>query len=340
VTSEYTLAPVTGAALGIAWLLTPMLRALARRLQLLDVPSHRSMHAVPTPRSGGNAILAGVMVGAVLSSAHRDRGVMVCLLGAAVIWVLAIADELREIPVVLRFLVQLGVATGVVVGAGLVLPGAMEEASSGLVPIMLSVLWIAWLLNAYNFMDGINGIASVEAIICGGTLALLLLSGGDPAGAALAAAIAGAAAGFLPWNLPGGSIFMGDTGSATLGLLLACLVLRASASVSVVAAALPLFPFVFDATMTLGRRILRGERFYAPHRTHVYQRLVSQGWSHARVTLLYGTLAVGCGLLALRYERLSVVSRAASLLVVLAVHAALAVIVYARVPQGANEGPA
>jgi UDP-GlcNAc:undecaprenyl-phosphate/decaprenyl-phosphate GlcNAc-1-phosphate transferase len=147
--------------------------------------------------------------------------------------------------------------------------------------------------NAFNFMDGLNGIASAQAIVAGVVLAALLSRHGDTAGAALAVAVAAAALGFLPWNLPSGSIFMGDIGSASLGLVLAVLVLRASsAGTSFIAAALVLAPFLADTGCTLLRRIRRRERLTVAHRNHYYQRLNQSGWSHASVTAVWSGLAV------------------------------------------------
>jgi UDP-N-acetylmuramyl pentapeptide phosphotransferase/UDP-N-acetylglucosamine-1-phosphate transferase len=192
------------------------------------------------------------------------------------------------------------------------------------VALPIAIFWIVAVTNAFNFMDGVNGIASLEALICACTLGLLMMTGGDVEGAIVAAAIAGAAAGFLPWNL-GGSIFMGDSGSASFGFLLALLGLRSSAVAPGVAAILPLFPFLFDAGVTLMRRAARGERWFAtPHRSHLYQRLVQSGYSHVAVSLVYTLLAALCSALALVYRQISDSQRVLGILIVLLLHATLA----------------
>ncbi|HWK90618.1 MAG TPA: hypothetical protein VNP72_11585, partial [Longimicrobium sp.] len=209
----------------------------------------------------------------------------------------------------------------------------------GVAGIAVSLLWIVWAINCYNFMDGINGIAASQAVVAGAAMAVLFTRRGDAAGAVAAAGIAAAAAGFLPWNFPRASVFMGDVGSTTLGFLFAILALRLAVDGSFVAALLPLFPFLFDASLTVLVRMWRGERFFStPHKLHIYQRLLRLGWTHARVTLLFAALAVVCAIAALRYERLDDAGRLLVLAGITAVHAALAVIVIRRTgePNGAR----
>jgi UDP-N-acetylmuramyl pentapeptide phosphotransferase/UDP-N-acetylglucosamine-1-phosphate transferase len=163
-------------------------------------------------------------------------------------------------------------------------------------------------------------------VICSATLGILLTFAGDLTGAVLAMAIAGSAAGFLPWNLRG-SIFMGDVGSAGLGLLLSLLVLRTSRAVPLVAAILPLSPFLLDAGFTIVARAIRGERFFStPHRSHFYQRLASTGLSHATVSLIYAALALLSSLLALVYSRLTDAQRTLGILLLILLHANLAAV--------------
>lgn len=328
--SWFSTASIAG---GVTLCLTPAVRWLSRRLDLMDHPGERKMHVTPTPRSGGLAILGGVLAALWGSGALHAPGTPALAAGAIVLAVLAICDELMELRVVFRLLVQLAVVCAAV-SLGRLVEGAAWVPGGMAMAAIAAVLWITWLLNAYNFMDGVNGIASVQAVVSGVTLALLLAAVGDVPGATMAVAIAAAGAAFLPWNM-GGSIFMGDAGSATLGFLLGALVLRASAQMSPVAAALPLLPFLLDATFTLVRRMVRGERFYQPHRTHVYQRLVGQGWSHALVTSLYGALAAACGATALVYARLATSGRVASVVLLVLVHAIIARAVYVRDRRGA-----
>jgi UDP-N-acetylmuramyl pentapeptide phosphotransferase/UDP-N-acetylglucosamine-1-phosphate transferase len=190
----------------------------------------------------------------------------------------------------------------------------------GLLAIPISVFWIVGVTNAFNFMDGINGIASTEAVICSATLGVLLATGGDFKGALLAAAIAGAAAGFLLWNL-GGTIFMGDVGSAALGFLLSLLVIRTTSVAPAVAAILPLTPFLLDAGVTIVIRAARGERFFSTaHRSHFYQKLVASGLRHPTVTLIYAALALISSALSLVYGQLNDAQRALGIILLILVH--------------------
>jgi len=194
----------------------------------------------------------------------------------------------------------------------------------GLAIIPLAVFWIVGVTNAYNFMDGINGLASLEGIICSLTLAIMMAAGGDATGAVLAVAIGGAAAGFLPWNL-GGTIFMGDVGSAPLGFLLSVLVLRASRVAPGIAAMLPLLPFLFDAGLTLLRRASHGEKWFStPHRSHFYQRLVASGLSHPTVSFIYAVLALISSGLALVYGQLSDAQRLLGIVALVLLHLTIA----------------
>jgi UDP-N-acetylmuramyl pentapeptide phosphotransferase/UDP-N-acetylglucosamine-1-phosphate transferase len=157
----------------------------------------------------------------------------------------------------------------------------------------VGLVWIVGLCNAYNFMDGIDGIAAAQAIVAGAGWAWLGWRGGDAMTALAGALIAGASLGFLFFNWPPAKVFMGDAGAAFLGFTFAALtVLALTQSLERAAAgALFVWPFLFDTTFTLVRRLVRGENVLRAHRSHLYQRLVARGWSHARVTMLYAALA-------------------------------------------------
>ena len=277
--------------------LTPVARTIARRLGVLDQPNARSSHSVPTPRNGGYAIVIAIALGALVVGAFRDLPLAAVGLGSVVLIVLAAIDEVRALSRVGRFIAQLLV--GGLVTIALTRPDLAGAPARAAILFGVAVVWTVWMTNAYNFMDGINGIASSAAIVTGVTMAILFAQQGDLAAAGLALVIAGAAAGFLPWNMTG-TIFMGDVGSSTLGFLFACLVLRATGDGILVAVALPLVPLLFDATLTLLIRAARGERFFStPHRGHAYQRLVQRGWSHASVTALWTGLSLACAVIAL-----------------------------------------
>jgi UDP-N-acetylmuramyl pentapeptide phosphotransferase/UDP-N-acetylglucosamine-1-phosphate transferase len=190
---------------------------------------------------------------------------------------------------------------------------------------LATLIWMVWVTNAYNFMDGINGLAAAQGVIAAVTLAVLANRHGDLAAAAILLAIAGACAGFLPWNFPVGSIFMGDVGSATIGFALAGLIVRLSlTSGSFVAAALTLAPFLLDTTAALARRIWRREPFLSAHRSHFYQRQVALDYSHAAVTATWSLLAIVSALAAVDYDRAGPATRIVLLAGVLCAHLVVA----------------
>jgi UDP-N-acetylmuramyl pentapeptide phosphotransferase/UDP-N-acetylglucosamine-1-phosphate transferase len=305
-------------AAGISTLLTPVARSIARRLGALDLPNERSSHSVPTPRTGGYAIVIAIAVGALVAGAFWDSRLLAVGTGSLVLIALAAVDEVRTLSRVGRFIAQLLVGALV----AFALRPAQPIASEVLLLVLLGVatLWTVWMTNAYNFMDGINGLASSSAVVAGVTMAILFSQAGDLPAAGLAVAIAGAAAGFFAWNMTG-TIFMGDVGSSTLGFLFACLVLRARGDGLLIPAVLPLAPILFDATLTLIIRAVRGERFFStPHRSHCYQLLVQRGWSHPSVTAIWFGLAIVCAAVALDWQRLGTLGRVVAGVALLAAH--------------------
>jgi UDP-N-acetylmuramyl pentapeptide phosphotransferase/UDP-N-acetylglucosamine-1-phosphate transferase len=166
-----------------------------------------------------------------------------------------------------------------------------------LLAVPLAFIWIAVLTNVYNFMDGIDGLAASQAIIAGLALAAAGWLEGNPLLGACGGLLAAASSGFLVFNLPPARVFMGDVGSTFLGFSFAGLTLLGNLGVGggrlpVEFGVIVLAPFLFDSLVTLGRRVARGERWYAAHRSHYYQRLVQSGMSHGQVTGLYAGLAV------------------------------------------------
>lgn len=312
----------------VALAVTPLLRAFSARLGLLDVPNVRSSHVLPTPRGGGIAILAGIAAAVLAWKALQDRALMACLLGASVIAILGLIDDVRNSRAWPKFVIHIAVAAAAVLIGGLttyVIALPFVAVPLGLLALPFSILWIVGWINAYNFMDGVNGIAGLQALIAGVAMAALFWRHGDVGGAVVAIALAGGAAGFLPWNFPKARIFMGDVGSATLGFLFAVLVLRATPRVGIIAATLPLFPFLFDSSVTVVRRALRGERFFStPHRSHFYQRLMELTGSHSAVTLTWGGLAVVSSIGGLAYVRANEGARLGIVALIIALHVAVA----------------
>jgi UDP-GlcNAc:undecaprenyl-phosphate/decaprenyl-phosphate GlcNAc-1-phosphate transferase len=303
VTESLRIVVTAALAFAVAVALTPVLRNAARRRGYLDVPNDASSHTVPTPRNGGFAVLAGIVLGFMTIAREPEawKVLLVIVCSAA----LPFVDEIRPLSRVLRFFIQIALAIGAVLflelGAEVVLLTRSTQLTLGVIGSILAIVWIVAVLNAYNFMDGLNGLASSAAVWAGLTYAFLGFHCHDSVVAVLGVAVAAAAAGFIPWNVPSGSVFMGDVGSATLGLVLALLSLcLIRDGVPAPAALLPLLSFCSDAFVTIIRRALKGERFFATrHRSHFYQLLNQQGWSHTAVAALWSALMIATGLAAI-----------------------------------------
>lgn len=278
----------------LAGLLTPALARWAHRRDFLDIPNHRSSHVIATPRIGGVAVVCSVVAGVGLLQAigvGLGHDALIVLAGGVGIAALGLADDFWSLSAIVRLLVQSLIAAGVVQLVG---PAPLNWfGQNSWVPWFLSVLWIVMLTNAYNFMDGIDGIAGAQALVGGIGWAAIGLLTGSPAIAALSLIAAAASSGFLLHNWHPAKVFMGDAGSGFFGFLFAALPLVAPANpVYLWCAMLVMWPFVFDTTLTLIRRASRLENILTAHRSHIYQRLVIAGCSHVQVTVLYAGLAI------------------------------------------------
>ena len=277
-----------GACVAAAATLTGLARALLRRHGVMDQPTERSSHRAPVPRGGGIAVI-GVLLAAWLviwlKGVSADSGTLFWIVLAGALWLAAVSwlDDLRGgVSILLRLAVQV-----LAVGAGIAsLPGD-GLIFQGTVPVLVdhalaAAAWL-WFVNLFNFMDGIDGLSGVEGASLGlGAFALALL-GAAPAGLGpLGLALAGVSLGFLLWNWHPAKIFLGDVGSVPLGYLAGWLMLALAAAGAWQAALLLPAYYLADATCTLARRLLRGERVWQAHREHVYQRAVAAGWSHGR----------------------------------------------------------
>jgi Fuc2NAc and GlcNAc transferase len=274
----------------LSWLLASRVRLYALD-KLLDIPNERSSHSRPTPRGGGLAIavtsLGGILLAAMwqwiswdLAIALFGGGLMIATVG----WI----DDHRDLPALTRFAVQFLAA-----GWAMFWLGGLHSLSLGSIVIplgplgtLLGTVGIVWAINLYNFVDGIDGLAAGEAVSTGVIGGLLLLGTGHIGLAMIALLIASANAGFLPLNWAPAKLFMGDVGSGMLGYLFAVLAIASenAGSVPILLWTLLLGAFVFDATVTLCRRIAQGERWYHAHHSHAYQRMVQAGRSHAQVS--------------------------------------------------------
>lgn len=268
-------------AFGVALLATPLMRRFALRHALLDVPNERSAHSVPTPRGGGSAIAAAFFSSLALLlwwDVLPQAAGMALLWGGLLVAAVGAWDDRRHIAPLWRLLAHVLAAVWALFWLG-------KDLS--VVHASLALLGIVWLTNLYNFMDGIDGLAGSQAL-CAALAGGVLLWLSDAPGLALASlTLAMSSAGFLVWNWPPAKIFMGDTGSGLLGYSFAVLALASaqSGALSALIWLILLAPFVLDATLTLLRRMLRGECWYQAHATHLYQRMAQAGYSHKQVTM-------------------------------------------------------
>jgi len=257
----------------------PVTIPLLRRAAIIDVPGHRSSHTTPTPRGGGIPIAAGLLVAAGLIGGALAT---VFAFAIAAFGLLGFAEDMRGLTAGRRLIMQGACGTLV----ALVLVSSLPGSLTVLVPVAaVCAVWITGFVNAFNFMDGVNGISGAHALIAGIVYACLGWWRHDgfliPVGAALAA---GALA-FLPWNVGQARVFLGDAGSYVLGAALAMLAAYAVfLRIPAEAAIGPLLLYVADTAWTLQRRIRAGERWMEAHRTHIYQQWCDAGWSHQQVT--------------------------------------------------------
>lgn len=297
----------------IALVLTGWLAHPDAPIRILDRPNERSLHAAPTPCTGGIAICTALVLGwLIFLVVERSQIPPVAMLaGACIIAGISILDDRFGLSQAIRFLVQLTAALILIYGwggmQGDLLPGVPLPANMTLIAGM-TVLLTLWMTNLYNFMDGMDGFAGGMAVIGFGTLAILGWVHGDLQFAGQALAVCAAAGGFLWFNFPPAGIFMGDSGSTTLGFLAAAFAVWASQrGISPVWLTLVIFsPFVVDATVTLLKRALRGEAVWRAHRSHYYQRLVQLGWGHRRTVLAEYAAMLICAATALALDRAGV----------------------------------
>lgn len=279
------------------WLLRP-----GNPLSAVDAPNHRSLHKTATPKGGGLAIVVGLLL---LEGWQRIRGEVlfpnaIALLGFVLIADVSFHDDRRPVPSAIRFLIHLAAAFALLQSGlrleALPLPALTEQPLGfGWLAIPITLLATVWFTNLYNFMDGMDGFAGGMTVLGFGGCALLAWLNEDLQLTLLAGAIAAAGCGFLVWNFPPAKIFMGDVAAAPLGYLVAVVTFFGvqNQSLDLWQPLLIFSPFWVDATCTLLRRLLKGERFWTAHRSHAYQRFAQAGWGHRRTTLAeYGFMVL------------------------------------------------
>jgi len=279
--------------------LTGIIRRYALKTSLLDIPNARSSHEVPTPHGGGLAIVIPFLLSLAIlywRNVIPQQIFFAFIGGGLAVALVGLADDFRHVGAPYRILVHL-VASGI----GLYCLGGFPPVVIGSIIVdlkmagdLFGIIFLVWMLNLFNFMDGIDGIAASEAIfIAGGAVLIIITTGGGESISPLLLLVA-SCAGFLVWNWPPARIFMGDVGSGFLGISLGLFVIMTmeTGELSLCTWLILLGLFLIDATVTLLRRITRGQRWYEAHRSHAYQILSRRFGSHKIVTLLMVSLNV------------------------------------------------
>jgi UDP-GlcNAc:undecaprenyl-phosphate GlcNAc-1-phosphate transferase len=301
----------------LAWLLVPVAERIAWRIGAIDYPNERSLHESPTPKLGGLAIFVAVVVATVLFLPWAEQ-TQALLLGALVITVVGVVDDVYDLPALVKLAGQVVAATIPVLNgvnvSSFTLPfvGGVDLRSVELfshihLGHVLTILGIVAVINVINLIDGVDGLAAGVCAISAATMAAIALSLERPGAGVLAALTAGAALGFLRHGFPPASSFMGDTGSNLLGYLLGAIAVQGALKTNaVVALFLPLVVLavpIFDTGFVVAKRIKYRRPIYQADRWHLHHRMANIGFSQRRTLLyLYGWALVMAGLaLALRF---------------------------------------
>jgi UDP-GlcNAc:undecaprenyl-phosphate GlcNAc-1-phosphate transferase len=307
------------AAMVVALVLTPVMRAVGHRYGLLDQPDERKIHEVPIPRLGGigMAVAFAIAIGlamlyspdlGALGSVRPNRAPEI-LAGVAVLLLVGIWDDVRGMRPLVKLLLQIGAATlawwlGLSIDK---LVGPWGTVSVEAISLPLTVLWIVAVINAVNLIDGLDGLAAGVCAISGTTFAIIALSLGRPDAAVLSAIVAGACFGFLRHNFYPARIFMGDSGALLLGFVLATVSIQGLLkTAATVALFIPLFALavpILDTSFVVARRLKHREKLYLPDQAHLHHRFLRRGFSQRQAVLyLYGWCVIlGGAALATRF---------------------------------------
>lgn len=268
--------------------------------KILDLPNERSLHTTPVPRTGGIAIFCASLSGWLFIGPSFSIGMVITGSALLILAAISFLDDRLHIATLWRLILQFIVA-------GLLVFALELPASSPLVQAA-SVIFLVWMINLYNFMDGMDGFAGGMAAIGFGTLGIIAWEASYPLYALANMILVAACLGFLSRNFPPARIFMGDVGSTFLG---ACagtgiIAFHLSGLLPFWLGILVFAPFILDATVTLFRRMFSGERFWEAHKSHYYQRLVQAGWGHRKTVLAEYGLMLACGATAIGARELPI----------------------------------
>ena len=342
-------------ALVVSFLMTPIVKTFAYKVGAIDVPKDaRRMHKTPIPRLGGLAIFIGFMV-SILLFVEITAEMRSILLGAVIIVVLGVVDDIMALPALLKFVVQI-VAALIPATHGVTIqafsnPNVFSDSPYwvlGNLSVPLTVLWIVAITNAVNLIDGLDGLACGVSTISSMTMLVIALTVAESDVALLMAALAGGCIGFLPYNLNPAKIFMGDTGSTFLGFILATVSIEGLfKSYAIISFAVPFLMLglpIFDTCFAILRRVSHGQSPMAPDRGHIHHRLIDMGFNQKQAVAVLYVISAILGLSAVVLTTTNVV-RAMVVLMALCVAGGMAAKLYldrmnhrdqdgARPPQG------
>ena len=318
-------------AAALAFAVTPLVKRLAQRVGAMDVPKdERRMHKIPIPRMGGLAIFFAFLI-AVLCFAGIDRELRGILLGATIIVVLGILDDILTLKALPKFAVQI-VAAVIAVLHGCRIEHFMGFRLATWLSYPVSVIWIVAITNAVNFIDGLDGLAAGVSAISAGSMLVVALLVPDYNSAILLAAIVGACAGFIPYNFNPAKIFMGDTGSTFLGYMLATVsIMGLFKFYAVISFAVPFLILglpIFDTANAIIRRVAAGRSPMSPDRGHVHHKLIDMGFNQKQAVAILYAISATLGLTAVVLTSSGEVKAIVLLLAVLAAILVGACIIY------------
>jgi len=291
-------------ALLITLVLTPFVKKLAVRMGAMDQPAARKIQKIPMPRMGGLGIYLAFVV-AVLCFLPLTKEIVGLLLGATVVVIMGIVDDIRDLPAKLKFGIQI-IAALIAFGFGIRIEWLTNPMGGmmyvGHISVLLTVFWIVGITNTVNFIDGLDGLASGVSAIISFTILIIAIVEKNLAVSVIMAALLGGTLGFLPYNFNPAKIFMGDTGSLFLGFVLAAASVMGSlknattlVSFSVLAIGLP----IFDTAFAMLRRFLHHQPIMQADRGHMHHRLLDMGFSHRQAVLVLYLISACFGILAI-----------------------------------------
>jgi UDP-GlcNAc:undecaprenyl-phosphate GlcNAc-1-phosphate transferase len=284
-------------------------RFMVKRIKIMDIPNSRSSHETPVPKSGGIVIVITFLIGVLSIYLFGDATLILdkyffgFLFSSLLIAGVSLYDDINNKSFLFKLISQI-IAAGIVIFSGIVIREIafpwVGQVQLGVIGYLLTFLWIIGLTNAYNFMDGLNGMAAGPAAINGLFFCVLSYSQGSIFVYIICYTIIAGALGFLVFNFPFPKIFMGDVGSAFLGFVFATLGIIAAlydhSHTSLFVMPLLMFNFIYDTSFTFIRRLLKHENVFSAHRTHLYQLFNQLGYSHVTVSCFHFGQCVAQGI--------------------------------------------